>query len=175
MNDNFKSNQQANNKLVRSENYKYWLGGFFEGEGSVGVGVIVSAGKVVLQLGVTQHISGLNILNSFKTLFLKGSVYLKPGSSNVWVYYLSGIKNIKEIILPFLVSYVLPYSSKYQGNFYNNFSIIIDTMYNNRGKPMDKNTLKDLVRLAYKLNPEGKGKARKRTLEEVLEIIDNQD
>jgi len=38
---------------------------------------------------------------------------------------------------------------------------------------MDKETLINLVKIAYTLNPDGKGKHRKRTLEQVIEIIHN--
>jgi hypothetical protein len=38
---------------------------------------------------------------------------------------------------------------------------------------MSKEELIELVKLVYLTNPEGKGKQRKRTLEEVIEIIDN--
>ena len=36
---------------------------------------------------------------------------------------------------------------------------------------MDKQELIELTKLVYKLNPDGKGKQRKRTLEETIEII----
>jgi hypothetical protein len=37
---------------------------------------------------------------------------------------------------------------------------------------MEKQVLIELIKLAYTLNPEGKGKSRKRTLEETIKIID---
>jgi hypothetical protein len=41
----------------------------------------------------------------------------------------------------------------------------------NRKKTMDKLELIELVKLVYNLNPYGKGKQRKRTLEETIDII----
>ena len=38
---------------------------------------------------------------------------------------------------------------------------------------MDKETLIDLVKIAYTLNPDGKGKHRRRTLEQVRDIVNN--
>jgi LAGLIDADG endonuclease len=65
------------------ENYKYWLGGFLKGEGSLLISVVKhdkAAYKVLLQpeFNVTQHESGLNILNNLKLLFNnKGQVHKK--------------------------------------------------------------------------------------------------
>ena len=57
-----------------NENHKYWLGGFVEGEGSLVISIVTNPKVkigVILQpeFNVTQHESGLNILNCYKTLF----------------------------------------------------------------------------------------------------------
>jgi hypothetical protein len=49
-----------------SENYKYWLGGFIEGEGSLVISVVKvskAAHGIILQpeFNITQHESGLDI------------------------------------------------------------------------------------------------------------------
>ena len=66
----------------------YFLGGFVEGEGSNSVSVTV--GKefkfgVNLQpvFNVSQHVNGIDILNSFKELFGAGSVVQKSGSEDI--------------------------------------------------------------------------------------------
>jgi hypothetical protein len=72
-----------------SENYKFWLGGFIEGEGSLVISVVKlskAAHGILLQpeFNVTQHESGLDILNNFKLLFNnKGQIHKKSGSENV--------------------------------------------------------------------------------------------
>jgi hypothetical protein len=77
------------NTLVQDENYKYWLGGFFEGEGTLTVSVVKTSKVthgVVLQpeFHVTQHENGIHILYSFKCLFGGlGSVHKKSGSDKV--------------------------------------------------------------------------------------------
>ena len=170
--------QERINSLVQTENYRFWLGGFVEGEGTLVISITKSAkttNGVILQpeFNVAQHENGLNILYSFKALFNnQGSVHRKSGSDKVWVYSLKGIQNVKELVLPFYASYVLLYSSKYRSDFYTNFSHIVNTLYENRKTTMDKEVLKDMVRVAYTLNPDGKGKQRKRSLEEILDFID---
>lgn len=57
-----------------NDNYKFWLGGFIEGEGSLLISVVKSDKApfgVLLQpeFNITQHISGIDILKSFKILF----------------------------------------------------------------------------------------------------------
>ena len=102
---------------IKNNNYLYFLGGFVEGEGSNSVAV--SVGKefkfgVNLQpiFNVSQHVNGINILYSFKELFGAGSVVKKSGSDDVWVYTIKGYKQIIELVLPFLETYVQPFSCK---------------------------------------------------------------
>ena len=80
-------------------------------------------------------------------------------------------KMSKKYVLPFYSKYVIKYSSKYKSEEFNNICYIIDKLNDNYKKTMDKEILIELVKLVYQLNPDGKGKQRKRTLEEVLEII----
>ena len=62
-----------------------------------------------------QHKNGLDILYSFKELFGNaGSVVQKSGSPDVYVYTLKGYKQIIKYVLPFLETYVQPYSCKKQ-------------------------------------------------------------
>jgi hypothetical protein len=65
------------------------LGGFVEGEGSLLVSIVTNPKLkhgIALQpeFNVTQHISGLNILNSYKLLFNDlGNLKIKSGSNDV--------------------------------------------------------------------------------------------
>lgn len=99
--------QEIINNLVENKNYRYWLGGFIEGEGSLTLSITknnkLSLGFAIQpEFNVAQHISGLHILNSFKLLFNNlGNVHKKSGSENVWVYVLKGTFNVKTYILPF--------------------------------------------------------------------------
>lgn len=177
-----KNNQQEKiNTLVLSDNYKFWLGGFIEGEGSLTISIVENdklkfGFALQPEFNIAQHISGIHILNSFKLLFGNlGSVHKKSGSENVWVYVLKVPFNIKSYIIPFYESYVLPYSSKYKSESFEQYQFIIDKLHANNKQSMNKDVFIELVKLTYKLNPEGKGKKRLRKLEEVIDSINTKN
>lgn len=144
------------------------MGGFTEGEGSLTISIVKSDKTlfgILLQpeFNVTQHKNGINILNSFKMLFNgKGQIVKKSGSANVWVYSLKGISNIHEHIIPFYLQYIVNYTSKYNSSEFKKFVFILNRL---QKKPkLVKTEFIDTIKLVYELNPEGKGKKRKRTL-----------
>ena len=71
----------------------------------------------------------------------------------------------------FFKKYVVVFSSKYKSEVFNNFCQILNQLDRNRNVALSKENLIELVKLVYLINPEGKGKQRKRTLEETLNII----
>ena len=156
-----------------NDNYKFWLGGFIEGEGSLLISVVKSDKApfgVLLQpeFNITQHISGIDFLKSFKILFNnKGQ---KHGSNNVWVYSLKGIKNLNNYIVPFFLDYVVKYSCKFNNENFNKYIFILNKLQDK--STMEKDEFINVIKLVYKLNPDGKGKTRKRTLLEILSIIE---
>ena len=111
---------------IKDANYLHFLAGFVEGEGSNSVSIVVDKNYkygVNLQpvFNVSQHKNGLNILFSFKELFGVGSIVSKSGSPDVWVYTLKGYKHIIKHVIPFLETYVQPFSCK--TNEYSIFKI----------------------------------------------------
>lgn len=183
--ENYSSNQQNkiiysnieflnnnNNNNIKNPNYLYFLGGFVEGEGSNSVSISVNKNfkfGVNLQpvFNVSQHKNGLKILYSFKELFGSGSVVEKSGEPDIWVFTIKGYKQIIEKIIPFLKTYVQPFSCKKE-----EYNIFLNLVLNSAaGHQKNKDTLIEMVKLAYTL--QGKGKVRKRTLNDVLEIINN--
>jgi hypothetical protein len=84
-----------------------------------------------------------------------------------------GTKNIIKYVVPFYEKYVVAYSCKYKLDLFKNYCAIVNRLDANRNKTMEKEELIELIKLVYLLNPEGKGKQRKRTLEETLEIIND--
>lgn len=155
---------------TKNPNVLYFLGGFVEGEGSNSVSI--SVGKLFkyginLQpvFNVTQHENGLKILHAYKELFGAGSVLPKSGSPHIWVYTIKGYKHIITRVIPFLETYVQPYSCKVRE--YLLFKQLV--LMSAEGNQKNKETLIEMVKIAYTLI--GKGKGRKRTLNEVLEII----
>ena len=67
-------------------------------------------------------------------------------------------------------------TSKYKSvrrSVFNNFCQILNQLDRNHNTALSKERLIELVKLVYLINPEGKGKQRKRTLEETLNIINS--
>ena len=152
--------------------YLYFLGGFVEGEGSNSVSISINKNfkygiNIQPVFNVTQHKNGIDILYSFKNLFKAGSVVEKPGSPDIFVYTLKGYKQIIKHVIPFLETYVQPFSCKKEEYFI--FKTIV--LQSSEGKQRNKKTLIEMVELIYKL--QGKGKNRNREKSEILEIIED--
>ena len=160
---------------IKNPSYLWFLGGFVEGEGSNSVSITIHKDfkfgvNIQPVFNVSQHKNGLNILYSFKELFEgAGSVVEKSGSPDIFVYTLKGYKQIIKYVLPFLESYVQPFSCKKEE--FNIFKEIV--VLSSEGKQRNKDDLIYLVKLAYNL--QGKGKTRKRELSEVLQIIEDKN
>ena len=154
------------------------MGGFVEGEGSLLVSIVTNPKLehgIALQpeFNVTQHISGLNILNSYKLLFNGlGNLKKKSGSNDVWVYSIKGTKNLKELVLPYFENYIVPFSSKHKADVFEKFLKIINVLYENLGQGLDKEQMIEFVQLIYEMNPNSKGKSRKRDIQEIIDIIE---
>lgn len=166
--------KSAGGRDIKDTNFLYFLAGFVEGEGSMSVSVSIHKNfkygvNIQPVFNVTQHKNGLSILNSFKELFDDGSVVQKSGSPDIYVYTLKGYKKIIKSVLPFLESYVIPFSCKTEE--YSIFKQVV--LQSKEGKQKEKDTLIELVRLSYTLS--GKGKTRKRELSEILEIIEDKN
>ena len=73
--------------------------------------------------------------------------------------------------MPFLETYVQPYSCKKQE--YQLFKQLV--LMSEAGAQKNKETLIDMVKIAYTLIGKGKGGRRKRTLSEVLYIISDKE
>jgi hypothetical protein len=162
------------NRNINNQNYLYFLGGFIEGEGSNSVSVAIDRNYkfgVSLQpvFNVSQHKNGLNILYSFKELFGVGSVVEKSGSPDIFVYTVKGYKKMIDPIIPFLEKYVQPFSCKTKE--YQIFKELV--LLSEAGHQKNKDTLIAMVKLAYTF--EGKGKYRKRSLDEIIEIINDKN
>lgn len=157
---------------IKDVNYLHFLAGFVEGEGSMSLAVSVNEKfkygiNIQPIFNVTQHKNGLDILNSFKELFESGSIVEKSGSPEIYVYTVKGYKHIIKSVLPFLETYVCPFSCKMA-----EFTIFKQVVLaSSEGKQRDKESLIELVKLTYSLS--GKGKNRKRSLSEILKIIED--
>ena len=165
--------------LFNSESGKYWLGGFVEGEGTVCASIKLDSNpklkrpkiRVDLEFLVTQHYNGVHILNAFLILFDgNGHVRKKSGSDVCWDYRLKGLDNLWTYVVPFYQTYVLPFSGKR-----TEFNVFYQILLLQRDKAhLTKEGLIQIVKLAYTLNEEGKGSKRKRSLADVISIIEAQ-
>lgn len=160
-------------------NYKFWLGGFAEGEGSLTISIIkhdkaIHGFLLQPEFNVAQHVNGLKILKDFKILFNnKGQIHKKSGSMNVWVYTLKGINNLNDYLIPFFLQYIVLYSSKYKNKEFGKFIYILKKL--KEKSKFEKEEFINIIKLVYDLNPDGKGKKRKRTLSEILLIIEEKN
>lgn len=157
---------------IKNTSYLYFLGGFVEGEGSNSVSISINKNfkygiNIQPVFNVSQHKNGLSILYSFKELFNCASVLEKSGSPEIYVYSLKGYKQIIEHVIPFLETYVQPFTCKKEE--YLVFKQIV--LQSCEGGQRYKESLIEMVKLAYTL--QGKGKNRKREISEIFEIIEN--
>ena len=114
-----------------------------------------------------QHESGRRILELAQATFESGRIYPKSGSSTVLVYEISSTRVLREKVIPFFERYVVPLSCK--GETFERFREILDLM--ERGEHSEPDGLARIVKKAYAMNPNSKGKARSRPLDEVLARI----
>jgi len=134
--------QDINIKITQP-NYLSFLAGFFEGEGCLSIGISVSAKhpygvSLVPYFGVYQHVNGIELLQSFWVLSEgKGTLHPKYGSPLVWTYELKSIKNIIKYVIPYIHTYVFPFSCK--TNEFLTFEHIVLAM--EKKEHLDKNLL----------------------------------
>jgi hypothetical protein len=163
-------NQQE--RLGSAEAANWFLAGFIEGEGALCVSVkkhpaCRSGFYVDPGFFLYQHESGRALLELAKTTFASGRIYPKPGNRKVLVYEVSSTEALRHTVVPFFERYVVPLSCK-RGTF-DRFKEILEAMeWKEHLRPVG---LAEIVKKVYAMNPDGKGKARSRPLEEVLARI----
>ncbi len=163
-------NQQE--RLGSAEATNWFLAGFIEGEGCLSVSIKAHPtcrSRYYVDPGffLYQHEIGRRILELAMSSFASGRIYPKSGSPRVLVYEVSSTKTLHERVVPFFERYVVPFRCK--GETFECFRTIVSMM--NRKEHLDPSGLAQIVRLAYEMNPAGKGKVRSRRLEEVLARI----
>jgi len=163
-------NQQE--RLGSTEAASWFLAGFVEGEGSLCVsikrhatcrhGYYVDPGFFLY-----QHESGRALLDLAKTIFGSGRISPKPGTPHVLVFEISSTSILRERVIPFFERYVVPFSCKRET--FERFREILEAMQ--RKEHLRDDGLAEIVRKVYAMNPASKGRARLRTLDEVLARI----
>ncbi len=160
-------NQQE--RLSISENLKWFLAGFIDGEGSVCVSIKKHQdGKfgylIDPEFFIYQHKDRRGVLELAGKLFGTGRIYPKPGNRDVLVFAIDSRRSLLERVLPFLEKYML-YSSKVKD--YKRFKKIVIALENK--EHWAKEGMIRIVKTAYSMNLQGK--QRKRSLQEVIDEI----
>jgi LAGLIDADG endonuclease len=163
-------NQQE--RLGSAEAANWFLAGFIEGEGAICVSIkshptCRSGFYVDPGFFLYQHVSGRRVLELAQAVFESGRISPKGGNPKVLVYEISSTKALREKVIPFFERYVVPFSCKTET--FERFREIVEMMA--RQEHLAPQGLARIVEKAYAMNPDGKGKARKRPLEEVVSRI----
>ena len=163
-------NQQE--RLASAESVNWFLAGFIEGEAALCVSIkshpaCRSGFYVDPGFFLYQHESGRRLLELAQATFGSGAIYRKPGSERTLVFEISSTRVLREKVLPFFERYIVPLSCKTAT--FECFREILAAM--ERGEHRKPDGLARIVRIAYAMNPDGKGKRRSRPLDDVLERI----
>ena len=164
------ANQQE--RLSRTEDLKWFLAGFIEGEGALSVSIkhqpLARFGFYVdPEFFLYQHESGRRILELAKATFQNGRIFPKPGNPKVLVYSIGHQRFLTEKVVPFFERYVMPFSCK--RDTFERFREILVMM--NRKEHLTRDGMIRVVEKAYAMNPFSKGRQRLRPLSEVRERI----
>ena len=180
---NHQVNQQVSfmSKKGGREKFAYFLAGFFEGEGSLWASCVYqprSAINVQVTLGfsIYQHVSGMPLLEACQNYFRTGRIYLKSGSSDVYVYEINCRRSIREKVFPFMENYVLPLGCKFNDSTTGpgTFSLIKQLLYlfdQNKHLEPSRDGIIRCIEIVYATTPLGKGKKRKRSLNEIISLV----
>lgn len=163
---------QTSRPWLITEPAKWFLGGFIEGEGTLVVsmkyhqaskfGVLVDP-----EFFLYQHQSGRPLLELAQQTLGTGKIFAQHGNPQVLVYGVVSRRSLVEKVVPFFERYVVPFSSKREA--FEGFKEILQRMDHKEHQTPEG--LCRIVRIAYTMNPNSKGKPRLRTLEEVCERI----
>jgi hypothetical protein len=158
-------------RLSWTERQRWFLAGFIEGEGSVCVsfkehpttqfGFYVDPEFFLYQLRDYPQ-----LLELAQRMFGTGRIYPKQGNERVLVYAITNRRSLAEKVVPFLRQYMVLAPRK---AIYNRFCDIVEAM--ERKEHHTAEGMARIAKMAYTLNPVAKGKARKRTLQQVLDRI----
>lgn len=163
------ANQQE--RLGVTEQQRWFLAGFIEGEGSVCVSLkahpTAKFGYYVdPEFFLYQHRAYPQLLELAQRMFGSGRIFPKQGNERVLVYAIASRKTLAEKVVPFLRHYMFFAPRK---AIYERWCEIVEAM--ERKEHHTPQGMAQIVEKAYLLNPVAKGKPRKRSLHEVTARI----
>ena len=155
---------------------KIFMGGFIEGESSLNVSAkkLPNAKFGLLidpEFSITQHVNGIRNLYHALKILNTGRIRYKQGSNATFVFIIDNRQTLKEKIIPFWETYVIPYGSPYLTKRLKSFKKILSLF--------ESNAHQDKDRFCYELLPiwdslrKQKGQANEtfKSLEEAQEYI----
>ena len=162
-------NQQE--RLLITEELKWFLAGVIEGEGSLCVSIknhkASKYGFVIdPEFFLYQHKCGIKLLHLAESVFGCAIIRSKPGNKNVLVFSITDRQSLINKVIPFFEKY-MEFSSKWIS--FEKFRQIVLSM--EKKEHFYADGLIKLLKKAYEMNPFSKGKERKRTLEDVIKRI----
>lgn len=137
-----------------SKKFKQFLAGFIEGQGSLSVSIKANANskfgyRIDPEFYLYQKASGLPLLEATQKMFGTGSIYLKSGTDNTYVFAIRNRRSIKEKVIPYFEKYVLNLSCKYSSTF-ELYKKVIELLENKEHFHMEG--LFEIFDLAYKIS-----------------------
>ena len=159
-------------RLSQDVREKWFLAGFVEGEGSYSASIKYQESSrfglfVDPEFFLYQHEHGKAVLEMAQRVFGTGAIHRKPGNEKVLVFVINARRSLTERVIPFLFEFVFPFSAKKDQIVA--FAEIVERL--ERKEHFTAEGLSLLVEKAYAMNPGSKGKARKRSLQELRERI----
>lgn len=157
---------QQERHLAKRKYLYYYFAGFVEGEGCFSVSIKphkqMKFGWVIDPMfSLYQHKKNRKILELFQKELHCGYIVEKQGKPDVLVFVVDNRKTLEEKIIPFFNKY------QFLGTKWEDFllfSQIMEMMKNK--KHLEKEGLIEIVRLAFQMNQQGKG--RKYTADEII-------
>ena len=155
-------------KLPKERYLKYYVLGFVDAEGCFSVALkkqeTTRFGWVLDPVfHVTQHESGRNVLELVQNILNCGRIIEKPGQPSTLQFLVDNRRQLKEKVIPFFDRYELLVKK----NDFILFRRIVDGL--ERKEHTKPETFKELVKLAFHMNMEGK--QRRYQLEDILDTI----
>lgn len=159
---------------IVTENEKYWIGGFIEGEGSWSITFKLSSAatkgiQVVPIFGVSQHESGKGVLERCqKALGNSGRLSIKKDGKNgpLWYLEIQALNEIKNFVIPFVLKYVSPFSAR--NDVIKLFITVVNMIDNKEHLTLDG--LRRIIDLVFDTPTKKKGN-RKYTKADLLSVL----
>nr|YP_009367795.1 putative LAGLIDADG homing endonuclease [Neodangemannia microcystis]YP_009367834.1 putative LAGLIDADG homing endonuclease [Neodangemannia microcystis]ARK14805.1 putative LAGLIDADG homing endonuclease [Neodangemannia microcystis]ARK14809.1 putative LAGLIDADG homing endonuclease [Neodangemannia microcystis] len=153
-----------------TKEYLIYLAGFIEGEGSFTSNITYSprakvAVKVDCIFNITQHVDGIVHLIAMMKHFRSGTILLKSGSNNTYVYSLQNKQALQEHVVPYYKKYGLKFTCAEKANTFVAWRKVLDCLIKKAHLTYTGLTT-EIIPNVYKLNPK-KGKIKKLSYENI--------